>query len=168
MPLTIPRDEKKVAQAREMYVPGLVTAPVIARRLGVSKNTVYRWLDDEWSERDRIASRAAKDRRTGICQQCGGTTRYNGNRINGPSLLCVKCSAAKNGRSREGNGPRQRDLLQLLEMRGEARFMEITRELGITKNHAGPLLDNAMKKGLVVRRRRGVYALPGDKKRAEP
>lgn len=159
MPLTIPRNEEKVERARQMR-HAFVSIPVIAQRLGVSKNTVYRWLDEEWAERDRVASRLAKARRTGTCQACGGPTRYNGHSTNGPSRLCWACSAREIGKGQIGKGHVQQALLHLLSERGEVRFIEISEALGISRDRVGPLVDNALKKGLIVRVRRGFYALP--------
>lgn len=51
------------AQARALRSEGLSHAK-IAARLGVSKSTVFRWLDANRAERDRAASRAAKARRS--------------------------------------------------------------------------------------------------------
>ena len=55
-----------------------------------------RAADPEYAQRSREQSRAAKRRRRGVCEVCGGVTRYNGKTTNGPSRLCAKCLAEKN------------------------------------------------------------------------
>ena len=92
MPATIPRDEEKVKRAKKLYVPGVFGHKRIARELGVSASSVRRWLNPERAERDRLLSRAAKKRRIGTCERCGGPTRYNGKTVNGPSPVCDVCA----------------------------------------------------------------------------
>lgn len=71
----------------------------IARRVGVSKNTVRRLADPVYAERQRMLSREAKRRRTGTCEVCGGVTRYNGR--DGPvSRICNSCSAQQQHNAR--------------------------------------------------------------------
>lgn len=59
-----------------------------------------RALDPEYAQRSREQSLAAKRRRRGVCELCGGETRYNGNRINGPSSICAACNVKRNHEER--------------------------------------------------------------------
>jgi len=62
-----------------------------ARIVGCSGTTVRRIVLPEYAERSRIDARANKRRRTGICRECGGKTRYNG-RGKATSGLCAACN----------------------------------------------------------------------------
>ena len=68
--------------------------------LRMSYNAEYqrrrRAADPEYAERQRELSRAAKRRRIGVCERCGGETRYNGVTNNGPSTVCGACIAEQN------------------------------------------------------------------------
>jgi hypothetical protein len=79
--------------ARALYQPGVNGHGIkaVAKQLGISANSVRRYVDPAYAERQRRLSREAKQRRTGICRECGGETRYNGHRVNGPSSLCSTC-----------------------------------------------------------------------------
>lgn len=160
MPLTIPRNEELAQKAQALYIPGVFGYKRVARQLGLNHSTTVRYCNPASTESSRQSSRAAKLRRKGTCIDCGATTTYNGRTNNGPSVRCLACAAHEVGKEREGTGPVQQQLLAALEKNGEMTFTAIYRELGITKNHASPLLDRARKLGLVERPRRGVYALP--------
>ncbi len=67
----------------------------IARATGVSKTTVKRWIDPSYDERLRRLSLEAKQRRTGICVDCGATTRYAGHGQD-VSLRCPPCANKAN------------------------------------------------------------------------
>ena len=54
--------------------------------------TVKRWLDPDYNERQLHLSREAKRRRQGICESCGGPTRYSGGR-NGRPIISRRCAA---------------------------------------------------------------------------
>ena len=49
--------------------------------------------DPEYAQRCREHSLAAKRKRRGVCEKCGGETMYNGKTTNGPSKICAKCLA---------------------------------------------------------------------------
>lgn len=83
------RDELRL-QALLLKTQGLDGA-AIARALGVSKTTVYRWLDPEVYAKDLAKSRAYKRSVTGVCEDCGGVTHYNGVRTKGASAVCSAC-----------------------------------------------------------------------------
>lgn len=55
-----------------------------------------RLADPEYAERSRQQSLAAKRRRRGVCERCGGETKYNGRTTPGPSSVCAKCVAQQN------------------------------------------------------------------------
>ena len=79
--------------ARALYQPGVnghgITS--VARQLGISPTSVRRYVNPTYATRMRHLSNEAKRRRTGICRECGGETRYNGRTVNGPSTLCSAC-----------------------------------------------------------------------------
>lgn len=66
----------------------------VARKVGISPSTVRRFTDAEYAERQRRLSREAKRRRTGICVDCGGLTRYNGTNGQDVSKRCASCQIA--------------------------------------------------------------------------
>jgi predicted transcriptional regulator len=68
-----------------------LTLAAIAERLVVSRSTVIRLLDPEAAERHRAKSREAKRRRTGVCVDCGGTTRYSGQAGKSTAVRCRAC-----------------------------------------------------------------------------
>jgi len=87
-------------QARALYVPGVRGYVSVAKRLGVSTSTVRRWLNPEAADRDRAASRAYKAGRRGVCVDCGGETRYGGQKASGPDGCSIRCSACARVASR--------------------------------------------------------------------
>lgn len=91
--------------ARTVYPPELEQRAVelralgnswntIAATLGVSHQTARRWASPGFAERARARSREAKQRRTGICVDCGGPTKYAGHKDGnaGASLRCTYCT----------------------------------------------------------------------------
>lgn len=82
-------------QAVRLEALGL-SLPLIADRVGVSKSTIYRWLRPGYAERSRKLSNEAKRRRTGVCEDCGAETRYNGHSAE-VSARCLRCSAIRVG-----------------------------------------------------------------------
>ncbi len=110
--------------------------------------------DPEYAERCRQGSRAAKQRRRGTCEVCGGETRYNGRTTNGPSRICGDCLRLGQHEDRKwtretimrsfrrfkretGRTPRASDVLGLYDSQvlrfSDARLREIeqVRELGL-------------------------------------
>ena len=134
----------------------------ISKRLGVPATTVARWIRPDYAEAGRVEARERKRRMTGICEDCGGVTRYNGHgeRV---SRRCAACGLRLSGeaqKAKAGTGPLQLRLHALLAAEGELRFMAIAVALGITSGHTNVMLLRELKAGRVVRVRRGVYALP--------
>lgn len=65
-------------KALELYVPGKFGYISVGKELGLAPTTVRHLVNPDARERDRILSNEAKRRRTGVCQVCGGPTRYHG------------------------------------------------------------------------------------------
>ncbi len=85
--------QEKRAKARELYVPGIVTLESVAKIIGVSRSTVLRYVNDASNENTLRKSREAKRKRTGVCSQCGGETRYSGHKSNDyVSTVCNSCA----------------------------------------------------------------------------
>ena len=67
----------------------------IGNELGCASTTVRRWVNPEYDEAQRKASLARKKKMTGICEVCGGKTKYNGHGGNNSvSRICATCSRA--------------------------------------------------------------------------
>lgn len=111
-------------------------------------------------ERSRALSREAKRRRTGICEECGDETRYNGHTTNGTSRLCSRCGKKAAGETKRGGGPMQRRLYALVGQNSEMRYSEICAALQISKDYAGVMLNYELRNDRIRRVRRGVYTLP--------
>ncbi len=60
-----------------------------------------RAADPEYAERQRELSRLAKQRRKGVCEVCGGETRYNGRTTKDTSDICAGCSREKQHEERK-------------------------------------------------------------------
>ena len=80
-------------RAHELYVPGVFGYSVVAKKLGVSTTTVRRLLTDGDAEKMRVQAREAKRRRVGVCEDCGGPTRYSGK--SSMPRICSDCSHAR-------------------------------------------------------------------------
>lgn len=83
---------EKMAEAARLR--DYMTYAEIAAQLDVAKSTVYRWLNPEFAERDRVKCRAVKERYRGTCATCGAPT----NGSNGPgtaSDTCGNCSLTR-------------------------------------------------------------------------
>ncbi|MFL5864680.1 MAG: hypothetical protein ACJ780_28620 [Solirubrobacteraceae bacterium] len=111
------------------------------------------------AEADLRSSREAKRRRTGVCEDCGGVTRYGGQKDAAVSRLCVSCSARRVNGRRRGTGPTQARILAFVGD-GERRFMEIVAACGLGKGPGCSHLHRLLKLGLLERPRRGVYRKP--------
>ncbi len=113
-----------------------------------------RAADPAYAERCREQSRRAKQRRRGVCNVCGGETRYNGQGINGASDICSPCARQKQHQERKwtreriirafqrfhtetGRVPRTSDKIGLYESQvarysgTRIREMEQAQELGL-------------------------------------
>lgn len=100
---TVPLNEEAKRRAREMYKPGVVGYKQVARALGISETSVRRYVDDDYCARNLRDSLAAKKRRRGVCEKCGGETLYNGRTINGPSKICKTCAEAPRETCKRGH-----------------------------------------------------------------
>ena len=79
-------------RAKALRDAGLSWA-AIGRAVGVSRSHARRLCDPDVAASERVGSRDAKRRRTGVCLDCGGPTRYAGNRgVPGASPRCDGCS----------------------------------------------------------------------------
>lgn len=63
-----------------------------SRITGVATSTLCRWRSPAAAERDRAASRAAKERRRGVCRDCGARTSLHSDGT--ASLRCSSCAHA--------------------------------------------------------------------------
>lgn len=68
----------------------------ISKELGCSTTTVRRWVQPWYDEAQRQASRIRKQKMVGVCEECGGETKYNGhkNRYSSTSRICARCARA--------------------------------------------------------------------------
>lgn len=135
----------------------------IARLLGVSPSTVRRWTNPDYAERQLRLSREAKQRRTGVCEICGGVTRYAGARNADQTPVSLRCDRCGRERSRErmrakrGSGPMQERILAFLSD-GPRRFTEIRMVLDIAdRSRLAPHLHRLVAYGLIERVERGLY-----------
>lgn len=161
---TIPLNVEMQRRARKLYVPGVFGIRRVARELGISETSVRRYVDEGFRARNLADSREAKKRRTGICEICGGETRYNGHAGRPVSEICAACNVSlirEIAIDLRGSGHQQGKTLEFLAS-GPKHFMEICRHLGKPQGAIGPHLLRLMKHGFVVRLRRGVYALARD------
>ncbi len=129
----------------------------IGQTLGISTTSARRLVVPGYTEHLRVLSLEAKRRRTGICVDCGAITRYAGHG-QGTSKRCVRCAKAVTDKVMLGRV--QKDMLALLASRGPMRYTDLIAALRITTDHGGVLLHRAVRRGLVVRLSRGLYALP--------
>lgn len=107
-------------------------------------------------ERNRRASRAAKRRRTGVCESCGAVTRYSGTNGVAVSRRCRRCAAVENGVSQRGHGPVMDKVMDMLA-NGDRTRSQIRDQLGLTSDRMGLLLGRLVRAGRIARVRRGVY-----------
>jgi hypothetical protein len=71
----------------------------VARKYGCSTTTVRRWVDPAYDEEMRRSADERKRGYGGICEDCGGPTKYNGHNKMLVSKICAKCNL-KPGRRR--------------------------------------------------------------------
>ncbi len=146
-----------ISEARRLYVPRRFGYKRVGRELGVAHSTVYRWLNPAAAERGRTLVREYKARQRGACVDCGAETRYTGHGAS-VSPRCVPCGKKLSGLQRRGHGPKAGRLLTLLQ-EGPRRYSEIVDLLGVSKVHAGVLLNRQVRYGTVVRVARGMYEI---------
>jgi len=96
------REEAK-RRAQALYVPKSYGYRRIARELGIPPGTVRRWVVPGKAEADRRAARERKRQRVGVCERCGGQTRYNGRTAAGPSRICATCATAPRTHCKRGH-----------------------------------------------------------------
>lgn len=89
-----------------------------------------RATDPEYAQRSRELSLAAKRRRRGVCEKCGGATKYNGHTVNGASRICAKCSAQANHDERHWT--------QTTIIRAFGRFLQETGRVPRAADAMGP------------------------------
>lgn len=68
--------DDRLAEARRLSAEGRTTRE-IAKALGVTQNTVLRWINPEFNKRQLAAQRMRRARDRGICSKCGGPTSWN-------------------------------------------------------------------------------------------
>ena len=84
--------KRKRAKALLLYEPGVTSYRSLARQLNVTESTIRRWVDPASAEKALAASRRSKAARRGVCEDCGGETRYGGHRLKGGvSRICAAC-----------------------------------------------------------------------------
>jgi uncharacterized protein YerC len=140
-------------RARKLRADG-ATYREIETRLGLSYSTVRRYLDPEFAERMRVASRDAKRRRRGRCRVCGAETSYNGDG-KAVSDLCQKHAAQEAGLRRRGKGRHQLRLYAFLTQ--PRRYTAIRIHLGISSAQLSVMLNRELRGGRIRRLSRGVY-----------
>jgi hypothetical protein len=145
--------EERIAQIQPLRDQGL-TYRQISERLGLSYQYTKRILNPSYDS-TQVATRNAKQRRTGTCADCGATTRYNGRTQNGASLRCNPCASAAAGLARRGTGPVTERALAFLEQ--PRRCSELRDHLGVSNGYVSQLLDRLHRLALVTRISRGVY-----------
>ena len=93
-------EERYGEEIRARYVPGVVGMKRLAKDYGLAATSVRRLVNPAQAERDRVLSRAAKKRRAGVCEDCGGPTRYGGRNGQPVSSVCARCNRARGLASR--------------------------------------------------------------------
>lgn len=86
--------DERHARAAELHAAGWGPKK-IGLELGVSRNTVARWIDPVRAERDREHARKSKRRVSGTCRTCGKLTGYNGRPGKRVSDECIECLRAR-------------------------------------------------------------------------
>lgn len=124
--------DAKREEAAALRNSGLL-APAIAQRLGVTKNTVYRWLNPVFAEKSRRSSLEAKRKRTGACVDCGSVTRLA--KYGGVSSRCPSCASIA---ARTIN----HDKVVALRREGLTQ-QEIADRVGCAQGHVSYVLRNA-------------------------
>lgn len=134
----------------------------IARLLGVSPSTVRRWTNPEYAERQLRLSREAKRRRRGVCERCGGETRYSGGRNSSGTpvaTLCARCgtqASVDHHQALRGSGDLQPRILAFLDE--PRRLSELQRLLSAPQaGRVSTELGRMIRYGTVERVERGLY-----------
>jgi hypothetical protein len=152
-----------IAEARRRYVHGVFGIKRVAATLGVPTSTIARWVNPTYAERNRRASRLRKQRRRGVCELCGGETRYGGHGGSGNvSATCASCNASRSrerGIAERGHGSTVERLLEFLSD-GPKRYAEIADHLGDRRAQTSEALARLRRYGLIERPERGLYQLP--------
>lgn len=90
-----------------------------------------RETDPAYAQRQRELSLAAKRRRRGVCETCGGVTRYNGHTVAGASRICANCNSQKNHDERHWT--------QATILRSFGRFLAETGRVPRAADAMGPM-----------------------------
>lgn len=108
-------------------------------------------------QRELATARALKRTYVGICEKCGGATRYNGGATR-TSRICAACNideSAARQIARRGRGPTSRKVLAYLTV--ERSFTDVWTHFDKYPGWASYYLHWMVKYGLVKRVSRGRY-----------
>lgn len=150
-------------ESRDPSRPAAHVVDEIAALFGVSSTTVRRVVDPEFAQRDREWSAAAKQRRRGVCERCGGETRYagKGSTANGCARLCEACgkaTAKERAEPRLLTGGRQRAVLEAMAA-GVSNWTELREIAGLNIGTMSVVVDRLLKHDAVRRVARGTYEI---------
>jgi len=138
----------------------------IAAATGVSRTSVCRVIYPRALENSRRTSRAAKQRRRGTCQVCGGPTKYAGKR-EAVAPVCQDCAQdfyrEQQSQRELGRGPVIERILALTD--GKTRLLDIVtiiaaergRDVSAMYNQVQVQVQRHLGYGTLERVRRGVY-----------
>lgn len=149
--------------ARDPARPVTLVMEELSALFGVSHSTVRRIVDPEFAQRDRALSAAAKRRRRGVCERCGGETRYagNGTTANGCARLCEACgkeTAKERAEPRLLTGGIQRKVLEAMAA-GVTNWTELREIAGLNIGRMSVVVDRLLKHDAVRRVARGTYEI---------
>jgi hypothetical protein len=114
-----------------------------------------RVLSPQALENNRRSSREAKQRRRGVCVECGAETRYAGYRGQPLAPHCKPCGDRISADKKRYRGSVVERFLPMCD--GATPISEIARILGISVQHAGVLAGRMIRYGAIVRVARGRY-----------
>lgn len=63
-------------EARRLAAEGMTTR-AISKWLGATQNTVLRWINPDYNERQLVKQRERRAKHRGVCSKCGGPTSWN-------------------------------------------------------------------------------------------
>jgi hypothetical protein len=129
----------------------------LAELYGISGQHVRYLIDDEYAKRSRERSRAAKQRRKGVCRGCGGSTAAA--RYGGVSEYCNVCAPKHYGpiyaAERRGTGPLGQRLLEIVNP--DLSFTDLAAQVGTSNNYMSVMINRMLHYGLIERVSRGRY-----------